>query len=128
VSQISLNQMEKVEVIKGPHALRFGTGLGGTLLFSSLPPEFGDKLAPAGRLSTSYESNGGIFRTEGLLGLRSRSLALDLNGAWSQGGDYTAGDGAVVPSSFNRGSFGGNLHLKASEQHQFSLNLTRNLA
>jgi iron complex outermembrane recepter protein len=128
LSQISLNQMEKVEVIKGPYALRYGTGLGGTILFSSLRPAFLETPTPFGRISSGVESNGGILRTEGLVGIRARNLVLDLNAAWSEGGDYSDGNGERVSAGFRRGSFGTNLHFRPWRAHQLSANLTHNRA
>ncbi|HRW75354.1 MAG: TonB-dependent receptor [Lewinellaceae bacterium] len=127
-SQVSLNQMEKVEVIKGPHALRYGSGLGGTLLFTSAPAGFSDQLGGHSRLSTGYETNGDLFRTEGLVGFTHRAIALDLNGSWSQGGDYTDGNGQSIASGFNRGSFGTNARFRINETNTLQANVTRNLA
>lgn len=127
-SQVSLNQMEKVEVIKGPHALRYGSGLGGTLLFTSAGPRYSDQTTARGRLSTGYESNGDLVRTEGLFGLSGRHVAVDLNGSWSQGGDYVDGEGQTISSGFNRGSFGANAHLRVNDVHTLQVNATRNIA
>lgn len=127
-SQVSLNQMEKVEVIKGPHALRYGSGLGGTLLFSSIRPTFPEKTQFHGRVSSGFESNGQLIRGEALAGIRGPVLALDLNGSWSQGDDYTDGDDQVVASGFNRGSFGANAQIRINGSHAVQINTTRNIA
>ncbi|MGK7397351.1 MAG: TonB-dependent receptor domain-containing protein [Candidatus Cyclobacteriaceae bacterium M3_2C_046] len=126
-SQIPLNQIQKVEVIKGPHALRYGPSFGGTINFITSPPTFGP-LKPVSRLSTSYESNGNIFRTEGLIGLQSEAVNFSLNGAWSQGNDYQDGVGNEVPAEFKKGSFGTNLNWKIKPNQLVSLSATRNLA
>lgn len=128
LSQVSLNQMDRVEVIKGPYALRYGTGLGGTILLSSPRPDFSESPLPFGRISTGYESNGNIFRSEGLVGVRTGHLSMDVNAAWSSGEDYRDGNGNPVSSGFRRGSFGTNLHYQPSRNHLFSANLTHNRA
>ncbi|MBK7341747.1 MAG: TonB-dependent receptor plug domain-containing protein [Saprospiraceae bacterium] len=127
-SQVSLNQMEKVEVIKGPHALRYGSGLGGTLLFSSIRPSFPEVTQFHGRVSTGYESNGQLIRGEALAGVNGRVFSLDLNGSWSQGDDYKDGNDFIVPSGFNRGSFGANAHIRLNDAHALQINTTRNIA
>lgn len=39
-SQVVLNRIKQVEILKGPHALRYGIGLGGTLNFIQEDPVF----------------------------------------------------------------------------------------
>lgn len=129
VSQISLNQMARVELLKGPHNLRFGTGLGGTINFISNRPEFSAaKPEVRGRFSSAYESNGDVLRSEGLIGLHGKSLILQLNGAWARGNDYKNGEGVAVPADFERSSFGANLQWQASAKQMLSLSVSKNTA
>lgn len=128
VSQISLNQMDKVEILKGPYFLRYGTALGGTINFITPDPRFNEKFDPIGRLSSSYESNGNIFRTEGVVGLRDPNLLFGINGSWSHGDDYKDGNGIFIPSKFSRGSLGTNLSYRLPGKQYVTINLTRNFA
>ncbi|MBV6652300.1 MAG: TonB-dependent receptor, partial [Mameliella sp.] len=48
--------------------------------------------------------------------------------AWSQGNDYTAGDGTTVQSDFQRGSFGANLGLKLTNNQQLRISGLYNIA
>ncbi|MBR9998055.1 MAG: TonB-dependent receptor [Cyclobacteriaceae bacterium] len=127
-SQVSLNQMDRVEILKGPYFLRYGSALGGTINFITPVPRFSEKMEPLGRLSTSYESNGNIFRTEGVLGLNHPDLMLNMAGSWSQGGDYMDGDGMVIPSEFSRGSVGASIAYRLPGKQYVSMNLSRNFA
>ena len=52
-SQVAMNMVERVEVLKGPYALRYGNGFGGTINFISAEPDFTEQLTPYGRLSAS---------------------------------------------------------------------------
>ncbi|MBN2634999.1 MAG: TonB-dependent receptor plug domain-containing protein, partial [Prolixibacteraceae bacterium] len=61
-SQIPINMISQAEVLKGPHNLRYGNVFGGTINFKSSEPAFKSKTTPVGRLGTSYESNGNIYR------------------------------------------------------------------
>ncbi len=127
-SQISLNQMDQVEILKGPYFLRYGPSLGGTINFITPDPRFSEKFDPVGRLSTSYESNGNILRTEGAVGFREQNFILGINGSWSQGDDYEDGDGVVIPSEFSRTSLGANLAYRLPGKQYVAVNLTRNFA
>lgn len=126
-SQIPLNQIKKVEVYKGPHSLRYGPAIGGTINFISEKGQFTARQTNV-RLSSGYESNGNIFRTEGLVGLQNEKLNFNLNGAWSQGEDYSDGNGDAVPAAFKKGSFGGDIAYKINANQSISLSATRNLA
>lgn len=127
-SQISLNQMERVEIIKGPHGLRYGAGLGGTLLFASNQPAFSDQPSARLRASTSYESNGSVFRSEALAGFTRNRISGDVNASWSKGEDYKDGDGNQVTAGFNRASMGANLKARLNSRQTLALNATRNLS
>lgn len=126
-SQIPLNQIRQVEVHTGPHNLRYGVSFGGTIHFVSETPRFSSDFETSGRLSTGFETNGDLWRTEAAIGLHSSRLSAKLFGTWSQGSDYKAGNGEQIAAAFERGSFGAQIGLKASQNQQFILSATRNI-
>ncbi len=127
-SQMAPNMMGKVEVYKGPHALRFGNAFGGTINFVAAKPEFSTKQKVYGRISGGYESNGNILRTEGMVGIKSKRYDLGVFGSISQGGNYTDGDANEVLARFARSSFGANLGVKITEKQHITLSAHRNFA
>ena len=127
-SQIAPNMMDRIEILKGPHSLRSGSAFGGTINFISAAPSFSIQNDIYGRLTGEYESNGNILRSEGTLGFRGSMYDLGIFGSWSEGGDYTDGNGNTVPAEFLRGSFGTALGLKISKTQHLNLSATRNLA
>jgi len=127
-SQIAPNMMESVEILKGPHALRFGSSLGGTINFISKKNKFSETTDAFGRLSGSYEQNGNVLRQEGMAGIRGKGYDLNVFASWSQGNDYQDGENNEVPADFKRGSLGMTLGLKLSENQQLTLSATRNIA
>ena len=126
-SQMAPNMMDRIEILKGPHALRFGTGFGATLNFVPAKLRFSESAAVYARMSNGFETNGEVFRNEGRLGVRSENQDLSLFGSWSQGNDYTAGNGQIIQSDFNRGSFGGQFGFKLSESDQLRLSAIYNI-
>ena len=50
-SQMSPNMLNNIEIIKGPYALRYGTGIGATINFNSQISKFSDSLKVNGRFS-----------------------------------------------------------------------------
>jgi len=127
-SQIPPNMMEQVEIYKGPHSFRYGTSFGGTINFESTPVRFTEEQDFYGRLSGSAESNGGLYRSEGVFGIRDQKYDLGLFGSFSRGDDYSDGDGLIVPSSFQRASLGGRLGLSLADNQTLSFSATHNNA
>ncbi len=127
-SQVAPNMIDRIEILKGPHALRYGSSFGGTINYVSSISEFPDKFKTYGRLSSGYDNNGNIFRSEGLLGFSNSRYDFGLFASWSQGKDYTTGNGNTVPADFLRASFGANLAIRFSEAHLLSISATRNIA
>jgi len=127
-SQMAPNMIDRIEVLKGPHALRYGTGFGATINFIPVKLRFTEEQDMYGRVSSGYEGNGSIFRTEGQLGFSGNNQDVALFGSWSQGQDYTAGNGQVVNGEFNRGSFGTNLGFKFAEDNQLRISAIYNVA
>lgn len=127
-SQVPMHRIAKVEVLKGPYALRYGPSFGGTLNFLETDPEFSLQKQWDARISSSYESNGDILRNEGMLGWQSADWQLELNGSWSEGNDYLDGEGNSVAAQFNRGSFGARLARKLTDNQTLDISATRNLA
>ncbi|HPE78056.1 MAG TPA: TonB-dependent receptor, partial [Draconibacterium sp.] len=127
-SQIPINMISTVEVMKGPFSLRYGNAFGGSANFKSSAPQFSEKAKPAGRLGTSYESNGNIFRTEGVAGLTGNKTDLKFFGSFSQGNDYKDGDGLEIPSDFNRLNWGGKFGFKLSDKQNLGVLVSNNRA
>jgi len=127
-SQMAPNTMDRIEVLKGPHGLRYGNSFGGTINFVSGGPRFSETTDVYGRLSGGFENNGSIYRSEGVVGVSGQKYDWGLFGSWSQGSDYTDGSGNIVPAKFKRGSFGSNLGLKLADNQVLNLSATRNIA
>ena len=127
-SQVAPNMMDRIEILKGPHSLRYGSAFGGTINFISASPSFSPQSEVYGRVTGRYDSNGNIVRSEGTVGFRGNKYDLGIYGSWSQGGDYTDGKGDVVPAEFLRGSFGAELGLQLTSNQLLTLSATRNLA
>ncbi|WP_320112984.1 TonB-dependent receptor domain-containing protein [Draconibacterium orientale] len=127
-SQIPINMIAEAEVLKGPHSLRYGNAFGGTINFKSSAPDFKEKATPVGRVGTSYESNGNIFRTEGVAGVSGSKVDFRMFGAYSTGDDYTDGDGVDITACFNRLNWGGKLGVKLSQTQNIGILVSNNIA
>lgn len=127
-SQVALNMIDNVEILKGPYSLRYGNAFGGTLNFTTQAPGYTSKFKPVGRISGSYESNGGVYRTEALAGVRTEKSNINLYTAYSEGNDYKNGEGELVLSEFNRFSYGGEFIYKPAHNHEVTVSANNNIA
>lgn len=127
-SQIALNRIKQIEILKGPHALRYGIGLGGTINFIQEDPRFTVSKNTYGRYSAMYESNGQTFRNEGRLGFTGENYDVGILGSWSKGTDYKDGNGNMVPANFKRGTIGMYGDFRLSNSDLLQLTVQRNFA
>jgi iron complex outermembrane receptor protein len=127
-SQMAPNMMDRIEVLKGPHALRYGAGFGATINFVPFKLKFTSQPDIYGRVSTGYAQNGNVVRGETQLGFSSSQIDWSIFGSWSQGDDYQSGNGEEVAAEFSRGSFGTNLGLKLSPKQQLRISALYNRA
>jgi len=127
-SQIAPNMIDYVQIMKGPHSLRYGNGIGGTINYVSTKPSFSEKGKLFGRITGGYESNGNIYRSEGLIGFKGKKYNLSFYGSWSEGGNYVDGDGKEFLARFKRGSAGANLAFRLTDNQTLALSITRNFA
>jgi iron complex outermembrane receptor protein len=127
-SQMTPNMIQKIEVVKGPHALRYGNSLGATINFVPEQLSFSSNKPISARASAMYESNGNIFRTEASIGYHSKRLVWKLYSAYSESDDYTAGNDSVIAAKAMRYSFGSSMGIKLNEKNTLELSATRNEA
>lgn len=127
-SQMAPNMMDRIEILKGPHALRFGTGFGATINFIPSKLRFSSEPDFYGRVSSGYESNGNLLRGESQFGISGDKYDVSFFASWSQGDDYSTGNNETVQADFNRGSFGTNIGIKLAANQQLRLSATYNRA
>jgi len=127
-SQIPVNIISQAEVLKGPHSLRYGNTFGGTINFKSSTPDFKEKTSLLGRIGTSYESNGDIFRTEAVGGISGKRVDFRIFGAYSKGNDYSDGENIKIPARFNRLNWGGKFGCKPSQSQEIGILVSNNFA
>lgn len=127
-SQMAPNMMHRIEVLKGPYALKYGTGFGGTINFIPASTAFRESTSYYGRLSSGFQSNGSIKSAESQIGLTGQKVDFSVLASWSEGNDYKSGSGEFIASDFSRASFGINLAYKISEQQNIRLTSNYNIA
>ncbi|PID68851.1 MAG: TonB-dependent receptor [Flavobacteriia bacterium] len=90
--------VQKIEVVKGPYSVRFGQTFGGVvnMVTRSKPSATGLH----GTIQTGYETNGNNTATGAKLSYAQPEYDFTVNGEYRNFGDYTDGNGIKVPADF----------------------------
>ena len=113
-------EIERIEVVKGPFTVRFGQNFGGIINMVSKTPEARTK-GVSGNIETGYETNGNNFTGRGAVLFKKEKFDLELNGSYRNYGDYVDGNGEEVPSSFTSTDYSVKLGLNPTEEQRLRL-------
>ncbi len=120
-SHIDIDDIEQIEVIKGPYALRYGPSFGGVINLITKQPKLGEKFELHTKASVGYESNyNGNKEHLALIG-GTNKVSFVLTGNRIKYGDYQDGDQNIVKSSFNKYSYSARLNFTPWKTHNFGL-------
>ena len=113
-------EIEKIEIIRGPFTMRFGSNFGGIInLVTKSGNQAGEGLS--GNLETGFESNGNNFTGRGTVFYKKGKFDLELNGSYRNYGNYTDGNGTEVPSSFKTTDYSVKLGIDPTENQRLKL-------
>jgi iron complex outermembrane receptor protein len=99
-SHIQAEDLEKIEVIKGPFAVRFGPTFGAVVNLVMEKPEQFDKPGFRTRAEGGYESNGDGKRSRATLAAGAPMIDMLVSGGTKDYDGYRGGDGSEVQSGF----------------------------
>ncbi len=121
ISQISPDEIEKVEVIRGPYSVRYGATMGGIINVISRKPVHTGDLKFKGSLEGGYESNGSnLYSNLHLLAIHKKYDA-SFNASWKDFGNYESGSGQEIASSFKRLGYSLKLGYNPRENQRIQL-------
>lgn len=129
-SQISPNIIEKIEIIKGPASLRYGTGIGGSINFIKKNINFSqNKPTIDFNISSKYRSNGKDFFSNGYFVLSTKKVILETTTSHSfSNNNYKSGDNFEIPSRFSRTNIGIGLKIKSNKKNSLRFFVSKNIA
>lgn len=102
ISQISPEEIEKLEIIKGPYSVRFGQSIGGIVNLVTKKPLKADEFTIKGSLDGGFMSNGSNFYSGINLWMADKKYDVTLNAGYKDFGNYESGSGQEIASSFRR--------------------------
>lgn len=113
-------EIEKIEIVKGPYTVRYGATFGGIVNFVTQKPRI-DEYGLTGSMHTGYESNGGSLVS--MIRLQQASEKFDIVGnmGYRDFGNYEDGDGIEIPSSFRSLDYGLKLGYNISDDQRIKV-------
>ena len=121
-AHVQAEDLEKIEVIKGPFSVRFGPSVGGVInLITKRPPQT-DRLQFHGELESGYDSNGSGKRSRLALTASGPFYDFYLGGGVKDFGNYENGDDLEIPSAFQVSDYSlkGGVSLRHNQRLQLS--------
>ena len=104
-THITPEEVEKIEIIKGPYSVRYGSSLGGVInLVTKVPTYDTDKIYSAS-LEGGYETNGASWFTGLKAGVVKEKWFFMADGGVKRFGNYESGNGQEIISSFNTNDY-----------------------
>ncbi len=113
-------EIEKIEIIKGPFTVRYGSNFGGIInLVSKNITE--ENYGVHGNVQGGYEINGGSYVSRMNLSYAVKKFDVQLNGSYRSFGDYKDGDGVKVPASFNTTDYSIKVGYNPDDNQRFEM-------
>ncbi|SMO47438.1 TonB-dependent receptor [Fodinibius sediminis] len=95
-SHIQMEQVEEIEILKGPYALKHGPSFGGVINFKSQRPNYYQRPTFNSYMTIGYESNIGRQRYAGGIEKEGGDWTTNIHGSFTSTDDYKDGSGNNV--------------------------------
>ncbi len=127
ISQISIEEIEKVEVIKGPYNVRFGPSFGGIINIISRRPQRNGKTV-SGWIEGGYQSNGNNLFTSMFASVVQKKWDIAVSAGYKDYGNYKSGNGTEIVSSFKRSGYTAKAGYNVNEKQRIQVSLRQSFA
>lgn len=97
-------EVDKIEIVKGPFTVRFGQNFAGVINIVTNPRQSVEN-GFYGSLQTGYESNGGNSASAVSFSYFANKVDIHVVGSYRDFGNYEDGNGTEVPSSFKTADY-----------------------
>jgi len=116
-SHIDVNDISRIEIIKGPYALRYGQAFGGVINLITEKAKPYEKFELHANALVGFESNWNGNKQHVSINGGNRTIYFALVGNHLEYGNYTAGNGEIIPSSFKKYNYSAELGISPAEKH-----------
>lgn len=106
LSTVSLNQLEKIEVIKGAGSVLFGSGaMGGVVNFVSVRPGYSESIVANGNLQSGYSSVNNLISNSATLNVSNDKWYISAAGNYRKANNTKTPIATLTNSQFNDASW-----------------------
>ena len=127
ISQISVEDIDRVEVIYGPYSVRFGPVFGGIVNVISKRPRYTGKIL-SGSVDAGYQTNGNNYYTDLFAQVVKKKFDFSVNAGYKDYGDYKSGLGETIASSFKRTGYTARFGYNLSEKQRIQVTWRQSFA
>ncbi|MCB9300058.1 MAG: TonB-dependent receptor [Lewinellaceae bacterium] len=114
-------EVEKIELIRGPFSVRYGQTMGGVINIITKRPEAADAFTIGGSVESGYESNGNSKLARLALNAAGKGYDVMVNGGIRDFGNYQNGAGVEIPTSFKSYDYSAKIGINTFKDHRFQL-------
>ena len=118
-THINPNDIEKIEVVKGPYTVRYGQTMGAVINMVTQQPHYSDAFEVHGNIDLGYETNGNAKKTSGMLSMGNKNFDLSLSGGYNDYDNYTNGSGQEIASAFTNYDYAVKLGYNIASNQRF---------
>ena len=120
-THVAPEEVERIELIKGPFSVRYGQTMGGILNIITTRPEHSDQWQFGGSVEGGYELNGNSKLTRLSLNTAGKAFDLVANGSLRDFGSYENGDGVKIPTAFKSYDYSTKLGFEPTDNQRIQL-------
>jgi iron complex outermembrane receptor protein len=118
MAHIDPDDIRKIEIIKGPYALRYGPNFGGVVNMKTIHPAYGDRFEVHAGTMLGYESNWNGMKQQLYLSGGTKRYFFNVSGNHKEYGNYRDGNGNSIESSFKKYNITAQAGFRINEEHQ----------
>ena len=120
-THVTPDEVERIELIKGPFSVRYGQTMGGILNIITETPELVDQFTLSGSAESGYEFNGEGKTARLNLNGANKGYDFMLNAGLRDFGNYESGGGEVIPTSFKSYDYATKLGINPRAGHRIQV-------
>ncbi|RLD44083.1 MAG: hypothetical protein DRI89_03660 [Bacteroidetes bacterium] len=125
IAHVDLNDLQGITILKGPFGLKYGPNFGGVLNLRTQRLTFYQTYETHVSALMGAQTNQEGYKTKVRVNGGGGKLAYDFSGNWKKYGDYTAGNGETVQSSFQQYNLTGKIGFKPADGHTIEFGIDR---
>lgn len=126
LAMIDVNDIERIEVIKGAASSLYGTGaMGGVINIITKEGHYSDKFSAGGTIWSSYHSVNQMMTTNTALHIGDRKWNLRLAGTFRDAENTKTPEGELLNSQFKDNNISAKFGYKPVDKHELKINYQR---